>query len=186
MIGDGSLSGRHIGIVVAMRTATAVLHTDRLVLTPLDSADASEMVEVLSDSELYAFTGGNPPSLEELESRYRSQVAGPPHGGEVWHNWILRLVKSRRAVGFVQATVIGEAADLAWVVGPEWQGRGIAVEAVAEMCEWLGARGIERFTAHIRPEHDVSGGVAAAVGLRPTEETDDEGEVVWASPDPTD
>ena len=161
-----------------------MLHTDRLVLTPLDPANASEMVEVLSDSELYAFTGGDPPRVAELESRYRAQVAGPPDEGEVWHNWILRLVKSRQAVGFVQATVTGEGADLAWVVGLEWQGRGIAVEAVAEMCEWLGAHGIERFTAHIRPEHHVSGSVSAAVGLRPTEETDDEGEVVWASLDP--
>jgi RimJ/RimL family protein N-acetyltransferase len=139
------------------------------------------MVDLLSDRELYAFTGGTPPSLEELESQYRAQVAGPLTGDEVWHNWILRLAESGRAVGFVQATVAGDAADVAWVVGVRWQGQGIAIEAANAMCEWLAAHRVRRLTAHIHPEHAVSGSVAAAVGLQPTGEVDADGELVWAS-----
>jgi hypothetical protein len=42
---------------------TAELHTHRLVLTPLQVANAAEIVDVLADPELYAFTGANPPTL---------------------------------------------------------------------------------------------------------------------------
>jgi RimJ/RimL family protein N-acetyltransferase len=49
------------------------------------------------------------------------------------------------------------------------------------MCGWLAAHGVERFTAHIHPEHAASGRVAAAAGLRPTEEVDSGGEVIWAT-----
>lgn len=137
------------------------------------------MAAVLADPELYTFTGGRPPSRDELEVQYRAQVAGPATGGDVWHNWILRLAGSGDAVGFVQATVTGEAADVAWVVATAWQGRGLATEAVLAMCDWLQTEGITTFTAHIHPHHAASRGVATAVGLHPTAEVDGDGEVVW-------
>ena len=39
--------------------------------------DAREMQAVLAEPALYRFTGGSPPSLEQLEQRYRAQIAGP-------------------------------------------------------------------------------------------------------------
>ena len=139
------------------------------------------MVEVLSDLGLYAFTGGNPPDLAELETRYGYQVAGPPSGDEVWHNWILRLVESNVAIGFVQATVEERGADIAWLVATEWQGRGLGTEAAAAMCEWLSEHGVGKFTAHIHPNNEASARVAAAVGLRSTGTIDSDGEIVWSS-----
>jgi RimJ/RimL family protein N-acetyltransferase len=139
------------------------------------------MVEVLSDIGLYEYTGGSPPDLEELQSRYSYQVAGPPSGRQVWHNWILRLVESDVAIGFVQATVEDGSADVAWLVAPEWQGRGFGTEAAAAMCAWLAERGVERFTAHIHRNNEASARVASTVGLRPTGAIDDEGEVIWSS-----
>ena len=138
------------------------------------------MVGVLADEELYLFTGGTPPSFEELESRFRHQVAGPSAVGEVWHNWIVRLGDPGGCVGFVQATLEANTAALAWLVGLEWQGRGIATEAVLAIKSWLAGQGVETFTAHIHPEHAASHGVASALGLRPTELVDDDGEVVWS------
>jgi RimJ/RimL family protein N-acetyltransferase len=161
--------------------ATAELDSARLVLTPLRPTDAGEMVDVLADRDLYAFTGGIPPSLAQLESRYQSQVAGLSTGDEVWHNWIIRLRQSGTAVGFVQATVVDDTADIAWVAGVRWQGQGIATEAAAAMCDWLSSQGVDRFTAHIHPQHAASGGVAASLELRPTDDIDAEGEVVWSS-----
>lgn len=161
--------------------ATAGLRTERLVLTPLRVTDASEMIAVLADAGLYQFTGGHPPDLEELESRYRAQVIGPPREDEAWHNWILRVVKPEIAIGFVQATVIGDSAELAWVVGTSWQHQGFATEGARAMCEWLTAEGIGEFTAHIHPDHVVSGKVATAIGLLATDDVDRDGEIVWRS-----
>ena len=116
---------------------TTVLLTNRLVLTPLEPSDAFEMVDVLADSALYTFTGGEPPGFAQLDERYKSQVAGPSDPGEQWHNWIIRIADSHSAAGFVQATVTNDHADVAWVVGMHWQHNGIAREAAAAMCRWL-------------------------------------------------
>lgn len=161
--------------------STAVLRSDRLALTPLRSADAAEMVPVLSDRDLYSFTGGGPPSLADLEAQYEFQVAGPSSGDEAWHNWIIRPHDTGKAVGFVQATVTGSSSDVAWVVGVEWQGRGFASEAAGAVCEWLAAQGVGTITAHIHPGHLASQRVAASLGMHATGEIDGEGEVVWVS-----
>lgn len=157
--------------------ATETIVSDRLVLTPLDIADADEMVAVLSDPALYAFTGGEPPSLDQLQVQYRHQAAGSPRAEEEWHNWIVRL--QGVAVGFVQATVSCGAADLAWVVGTPWQGHGYATESSRAMRDWLAGLGVVRFFAHIHPDHAASKAVAGRLGLRPTGRIDDEGEMIW-------
>lgn len=139
------------------------------------------MVEVLTNRDLYLFTGGDPPDLAGLEAQYKAQVTGPSSGEEVWHNWIIRPKDTREAVGFVQATVTGDSADVAWVVGVEWQGSGYGSEAASAMCEWLAAQGVEKVTAHIHPGHVASQRVAASLRLQATDEIDEDGEVVWAS-----
>ncbi len=140
--------------------STTELRTSRLLLTPLEVEDAAEMVTVLADPELYGFTGDSPPSLETLKHRYRAQVIGSPRKDETWHNWILRLGGPETAIGFVQATVIGDSAELAWVVGLAWQGQGYATEGAQAMRDWLAAVGTTQFTAHIHPDHLASGRVA--------------------------
>jgi RimJ/RimL family protein N-acetyltransferase len=156
------------------------LQTRRLVLTPLAVGDADGMVGVLSAPELYAYTGGSPPPVAELRARYAAQVAGSPDPAETWLNWIVRSAETGEAIGFVQATVRGASADVAWVIGLEWQENGYASEAANAMCEWLLASGVERLTAHIHPSHEASERVAGAVGLAPTGSVDEDGEVIWA------
>jgi RimJ/RimL family protein N-acetyltransferase len=155
--------------------------SERLRLVPLAVEDAAEMAAVLADPALYRFTGGEPPTPADLERRYRAQVVGrSPDGTEAWRNWIVRLRGGGAAVGFVQATLSGEdrAADVAWVIGTSWQGRGYATEAAASMVAHLVAGGVRTVTAHVHPEHAASEGVAARIGLRPVGEVED-GERVW-------
>ena len=152
----------------------------RLRLVPLTVADADEMVGVLSGPALYAFTGGAPPGLDELRARYARQAAGSPDGREEWRNWVLRLEPGGEAVGYVQATITGEGrrAEIAWVVGLRWQGRGYATEAARALVGWLDARGVAVIQAHIHPEHAASAAVARRAGLRPSGVIED-GEQLW-------
>ncbi|MEX0620616.1 MAG: GNAT family N-acetyltransferase [Acidimicrobiia bacterium] len=158
-------------------SVTEAISTERLTLTPLAVADAPEMVGVLSDPALYTFTGGTPPTLGQLEELYRRQSAGCPWGGEIWHNWIIRL--DGMAIGYVQATVRDDSADLAWVVGSPWQGSGYATEASEAVRDWLASRGGAMFSAHIHPDHSASHAIATRLGLRHTGQLDDEGEMIW-------
>jgi RimJ/RimL family protein N-acetyltransferase len=71
-------------------------------------------------------------------------------------------------------------ADLAWVVTPAHQGRGLASEAAIAMTVWLADHGVDRFAANIHPQNEASAAVARTVGLHPTSAIVD-GEVRWES-----
>ena len=118
------------------------LDSDRLALEPLAVDHAAEMLTALAPPELYRFTGVEPPTLDELDARYRRQSQGQSEDGSAgWLNWIVRPACGGPAIGFVQATLgrkeDGLVADLAWLVTPEEQGRGIAVEAASTVVMWL-------------------------------------------------
>jgi RimJ/RimL family protein N-acetyltransferase len=171
-----------IGILGFMGLLTTpTLRTARLALMPLTVEIASEMVAVLADTRLYTFTGGEPPTLSHLKSRYQAQTAGSNDPNEIWHNWIIVVGETSRPVGFVQTTIEDDTADVAWVVGTPWQGKGIAREAASAMCAWLIEQGTTRITAHIHPEHIASEAVARSVGLHRTDNADEDGEVIWSS-----
>ncbi|MGZ4169501.1 MAG: GNAT family N-acetyltransferase [Solirubrobacteraceae bacterium] len=159
------------------------LETLRLTLEPLRIAHAEEMAPLLADVSLYAFTGGVPPTVEELRARYTRQAAGrSPDGVERWYNWIARRREDEAAVGFVQATVSEDppppTAVLAWALGVRFHGQGYAREAAAEMMRWLQSTGVTRFAAYIHPAHVASMAVARALAMEPTDALVD-GEVVW-------
>jgi RimJ/RimL family protein N-acetyltransferase len=158
------------------------IRTARLDLVPLAVADADEMVAVLADTSLYAFTGEAPPDFATLRERYERQSLGrSADGTEQWLNWIARLRDAGVAIGFVQATVSasGSRADVAWLVGVPWQRRGFASEAAAAMISWLQHAGVRDIEAHIRPGHIGSAAVARRAGLAPTSRYDGDGEQVW-------
>lgn len=153
-----------------------------LTLRPLTVEDAAVMVDVLADPELYTFTGGEPPTLPELERRYGEQARGEsPDGSERWINRIVEV--DGRPVGYVQATVPVDdgPAEIAWVIGRSWQGRGYARAAAQRLADELRADGVTRLVAHIHPEHTASQRVASAIGLVPTTMIVD-GEVRWEEP----
>ncbi|GGV22466.1 acetyltransferase [Streptomyces longisporoflavus] len=160
------------------------ISTARLDLVPLQVEHADEMADVLSDPALHAFIGGSPDDPQALRARYRRMTAGAPDPAVSWCNWVLRLRDEGCLAGTVQATVGpgrdgALVAEIAWVVGTPWQGRGIAVEAARGLVEWLARQpDVRGVIAHVHPDHRASAAVAAAAGLAPTDEWQD-GEVKW-------
>ncbi|RFC74458.1 GNAT family N-acetyltransferase [Streptomyces sp. AcE210] len=156
--------------------------TRRLELLPLQVEFAGEMAAVLGDPALHAFIGGAPLSAGELRERYGRLVAGSPDPAVSWCNWVLRIRDEGCLAGTVQATVgtdgDGLEAEIAWVVGVSWQGRGLATEAARALVDWLGQWSVRTVVAHIHPDHAASAAVAAACGLAPTDRMHD-GEVRW-------
>ncbi|MEO3756523.1 GNAT family N-acetyltransferase [Streptomyces sp. B6B3] len=145
------------------------IRTERLDLVPLVVGHAEEMAVVLGDPALHAFIGGAPATSDALRSRYQRMTAGSPDPAVSWLNWVIRLREEDRLTGTVQATVDGPVAEIAWVVGTPWQGRGIATEAARALVDWLGRQRVRTVVAHIHPDHRASAAVATAAGLAPTE-----------------
>ncbi|WP_074713495.1 GNAT family N-acetyltransferase [Arthrobacter alpinus] len=151
--------------------------SERLRLEPLSVEHAPEMVEVLADASLYEYTGGEAPSLEQLQRRYTLQAFGQSEDrSQGWFNWIVKPIGGSAPVGFVQATLERKAsevvANIAWVISPTHQGQGIASEGVRAMANWLHSKGVTGLEAYVHPEHHASMGVARNQGLHPTGLTD--------------
>ena len=165
-----------------MAITTDTLHSPRLDLLPLRVEHAPEMAAVLADPALHTFIGGTPASPEALRLRYERLVAGSPDPSVSWCNWVLALREDSRLVGTVQATVTGPTAEIAWVVGTPWQGRGYAVEAARALVAHLRNQPtLHTVVAHVHPDHHASEAVAHAAGLTPTDERHD-GERRWQLP----
>jgi RimJ/RimL family protein N-acetyltransferase len=156
------------------------IRTSRLDLQPLRVEHAAEMTSALADPGLHAFIGGAPLSLAENRARFERMLAGSPDPAVSWCNWVIELRDAGCLTGTVQATISadGPTAEVAWVVGTPWQGRGIASEAGRALVAWLGRQSVATVVAHIHPEHAASAAVAAAAGLHPTSQWHD-GEVRW-------
>jgi RimJ/RimL family protein N-acetyltransferase len=159
------------------------IRTDRLDLLPLLVEHAPEMAAVLSDPDLHAFIGGAPADPQALRARYERLTAGSPDPTVSWCNWVIRLRDEAALVGTVQATItdhgLERIAEIAWVVGTAWQGRGIAAEAARGLVAWLRRQSVPAVIAHIHPDHRASAAVATAAGLTPTGVWH-EGEVRWS------
>lgn len=160
--------------------ALSDLRTPRLDLLPIVRAHAPLLFPVLADVALYEYTGGAPPSSVESVARWFAAWEGrwSPDGAELWLNWLVRARAGGEAVGYVQATLADERADLAWVLGVPWQGRGYASEAAVAMRDWLAGLGVRRFRAAVKPDHTASQRVARRLGMVRTEDWID-GEEVW-------
>ncbi len=165
--------------------APEVLQSERLLLVPLRPDDADDAYAALHDERLHDFIGGHPLSHEQLRERYRRLAqGGSPDGLQRWLNWTVRLRSSHAFVGTVQATIVAEVAQVAWVVASNWQRQGIATEAAAAMLSWLDRREIFEVRANIHPLHTASQNVAMRIGLKPTGDVI-HGEQVWLRRRPT-
>jgi len=125
------------------------LTTGRLLLEPLVAGHAEAMYEALREPELYKYLDhGPPPSVEHLRGVYaqlESRVS--PDGSQLWLNWVVR-VRGGEPAGFVQATVAGADAWVAYVLARKHWGLGFATEAMQAMIGYLrSACGVTRFLA---------------------------------------
>jgi len=127
------------------------LRTRRLDLVPVVPELADEMFAGLQANEIYAYIPDSPPAtVEWLRARYaRLSTGASPDGREAWLNWILRARDGHKLLGYVQATVVGDRASIAYVLFPSSWGMGFASEAVAALVDELRRHSIARLVATV-------------------------------------
>ena len=145
-----------------------VLRTSRLTLEPLEAGHAVALFAVLAAPEVYEHLDEDPPSdVGALEERYRRlEARRSPDGRQTWLNWALRVDATGEYAGYVQATVEDGCAEVAYVLGPPWWGRGLATEAVTLMCAHLTVdHGVRLLRAHVDPGNRPSRSLLERLGF---------------------
>lgn len=144
------------------------LQSARLRLEPLMVHHAEAMFEGLRDEILYQWTDDQPPeSLDWLRARYaRLERRCSPDGREVWLNWAIAELPHGVYRGYVQATLIGTEASVAYMLFRRAWGKGLAREAVTLMIEELQvAHGVTRLHAIADSRNEKSLRLLAALGF---------------------
>jgi len=103
-----------------------VLKSGRLRLEPIARQHAALLYDGLQDPALYPYLAADPPAdVAELAARY-DFLAGrtSPDGTEAWLNWVLFERAGSTALGYIQATLRGDAAFLGYVLLTAAQRRG--------------------------------------------------------------
>ncbi|MDQ1726782.1 MAG: hypothetical protein QOK14_827 [Frankiaceae bacterium] len=162
---------------------SVAIETPRLRLEPTVAGHARDLAEALGDPELHRHIGGSPRSAEAWSAQLEAwSCRTSPDGTQLWLNWVATVSGSGQIVGWLQATVIDEHADIAFVIGTPWQGHGYATEAAQAVLDHLLASGVTSVGASIGKENRPSQAVAERLGFVRTGETDDDGEERWTAP----
>jgi len=133
----------------------------RLRVETLRTAHAAKLFAALRDPRVYTFISDDPPaSVADLKARFGRYLRGPaPSSGELFLNWAVRLKAGGAYIGTLQATIDPGArrASVAYLLGPEFWGKGLASEAVEALLAWLFLRGgVDSAEARIDTRNDRS------------------------------
>jgi RimJ/RimL family protein N-acetyltransferase len=121
---------------------------------------AAALFEPLTDERVWRHIG--PPdstTVDELAAEFARRAAGPgpDASGERWVNYAVRIGHDGPYCGRVEATVHDGWAEIAYLFGPAFWGRGLAREAVTWLRDELRARfGVTELWAAVRPDNERS------------------------------
>jgi RimJ/RimL family protein N-acetyltransferase len=137
-VSEGRLAAA--GTAVDCLTLEPVGATENLEVYPLTEEHAAGLVDAIADPSVRAFVINEPSTLEAMRERIAFVAAGPPDSrpGEVWLDYT--FVQDGRPIGRIEATVQNGIAEIAYVIGPAYGGRGLATEAVAWLIDHLRTR----------------------------------------------
>lgn len=101
---------------------------------PLQVHHLTALGEVLMSPDVYEHIGGHVPSLQEFRLSLERAIAGPPieRSDEHWLNYLIRT-ESGAMLGRLEATIHHGIAEVAFLLSPNYWGKGIATEALT----WL-------------------------------------------------
>jgi len=145
------------------------LQTERLLLRPLELADATQTQVLFPHWEIVRYLANTVPWPYPADGafRYYQDVALPAmQRGEQWH-WSLRLKSApERMIGCVNL-MKGEKDNRGFWMGLPWQGQGLMTEAVEAVTDyWSSVLGFEALRAPKAIVNEVSRRISRKNGMR--------------------
>lgn len=114
---------------------------DRVDLAPVTVDDAIALFDALDRPEVGTYIGGpyadSSDGMAEVIMRW---LSGPSahRTHETWLNYVVRLADGT-VIGHAQATLHGDWAELAWVLGSSWWGQGYGRESAEVLMNHVSA-----------------------------------------------
>lgn len=103
-----------------------------LLFEPLSLAHIDELAALLLHERVYRHIGGHPPDLARFRTEVEHAVAGPPHhrSNEIWLDYVVREARSGHLAGRIQATIHSSVAEVGFLFGPGYWGKGYATHSL--------------------------------------------------------
>jgi RimJ/RimL family protein N-acetyltransferase len=128
--------------------------TTRLWIEPLKTSHLDELAHVLLNPDVYEHIEEKLPTLEDFKLGMSRAIAGPggEWPGQIWLNYLVRDAGTGSMLGRLESTVHDSLAEVAFLFGPQYWGKGYASEGLA----WLQAEvqrkcGVREFWATTVP-----------------------------------
>ena len=163
--------------------------SQRLRFEPLVHGHAVSLSEALLDPAVYAPFGKTPPkSVEALIALIQRWSAGPPANRptERWWNIAVFSLDDNCGLGRLEATIIDDRAEIAYLFGSKHWGKGYALEAMRWFQDRLAEDGAaSKLWATITPGNERSVRLVQRLGYVPVNSgwpdlcTYDEGDIVF-------
>ncbi len=152
-------------------------------MRPLTIVDSDVSFEAFDDPRVAEALGA---PLVKTREAWRASlervIAGAPAGsGTQWHDWTA-LLADGTPIGRIEATLHDGIAEIGYVFGPRWWGRGYATEAVGWLVDEVDRRGWGPCWAAVAPANEASIRLLRRLGFRQR----DPGEAALQSFDPGD
>jgi len=120
-----------------------LFETSRLIIRPMQEADATAVLAYRSLTEVARYQGWTPTDCDEIAAHAQQMRGQAFNKRNLWFQLIL-LLKSGEQQGSIIGDMAyaldeetGQQAELGVALAPTLQGRGLAKEALAGLCNWL-------------------------------------------------
>ena len=143
-----------------------IVHTARLVLTPVGGADLPELVSIKSDPRVFAIMLGGVRTPRQTAEELAADVAA--WGANGFGMWAIRERPGRGFVGItgLEQRPDGRGVALRFALWPEAQGRGLAREAAGAALRFGHQQaGLQRIVAVARENNFASRMVLGGIGM---------------------
>lgn len=151
-------------------TGTKKIETERLILRKFKLSDAKQMFKnYTSHDKVTEYLTWNAHKKLEDTQDYLKNIVLPAYDKKDTYRWAIVWKENNEVIGcidVVQGDDRKARAELGWVVGDEYWGRGIMPEAAKSVVEYLFKIGYERIQAYHDVKNPNSGKVMAKIGMK--------------------
>lgn len=148
---------------------TKTFETERLILRPFKEGDAKDMFKNYTNSELVTeFLTWKPHGELKNTENYLKFVVLPEYSKNNTYRWAVVLKEINEVIGVIDVVRSKEThfkAELGWVIGDKFWGRGIMPEAGKIVLKYLFEEGYKRIEAVHDVRNGKSGRVMEKIGM---------------------